>query len=427
MPTRDRKAFFIGEAGFNEFATFIGLSDSETEARAEALSRSYMPFRVTSHYADLIRNARGNDRNELLNIVLPPAGKGAFEGRFDPYGNLVYSDDAHAFLQNKYPKTLLVHMTDYCSAHCQFCYKVSEIRVSHASAAAEEKKIDATLRFLDANPAIDNILFTGGDPGSIKPQKLARYIRRLIDHPSIRVLRFATKSIVFEPSILANPELCQLFAEIHRNIGKQVTVIAQINHPAEFSAETAETLRTLRRADVLVRGQPAVVKGVNDKADVLSRLMRAFNDHRIVAYYFTLFMPVRGVEQYGVPIHDGHAAFQLASGNVNGLEKKGVLLISHDFGKVEVVGFSEPGADDRKIILRWHEVAAPKYLPPGLLEAIPHHMGDVFELHYPPGGAYSFDQLLQFNGLPSMLSTTKLAAESIVRLCGDVRLFVTYF
>ena len=407
-----KSGFFVGEAGFSEFAAFVGLSSSEIKARSEALSRSYMPFRVTSHYANLIRNARGSDRNELLNIVLPPAGKGAFRGRFDPYGNLVYADDASVFLQNKYPKTLLVHMTDYCSAHCQFCYKVSEIRVSHTSAAAEEKKIDAALRFLDANPAVDNILFTGGDPGSIKPQKLARYIRRLIDHPSIRVLRFATKSVVFEPSILASPELCRLFAEIHRSIGKQVTVIAQINHPAEFSAETAETLRALRRADVLVRGQPAVIKGVNDKADVLWRLMQAFNDHRIVAYYFTLFMPVRGVEQYGVLIHDGHAAFQRASGGVNGLEKKGVLLISHDFGKVEVVGFGKPGTDGQNIILRWHEVAAPRYLPVGLLKAIPHQMGDVFELRYPPSGAYSLDQLLLFNGLSSVPSTTKPAARA---------------
>lgn len=393
------KAYYVGEKGFNEFADYVGLPDAA--ARRESLSRSYMPFRVTAHYADLIKQAQGKDHDELINIVLPPPAPGQFKGRFDPYGNMRYADDASVFLQNKYPKTLLVHMTDYCSAHCQFCYKVSEIRVSHASAGAEEAKIDAALRFLDANPKVDNILFTGGDPGSIKPEKLARYIRRLIEHPSIRVLRFATKSVVFEPHILANPELLELFADIHRHIGKQVSVIAQINHPAEIDANAAATLSKLRKADVLVRGQPAVIKGVNERPDVLRRLMQAFNDHRIVSYYFTLFMPVRGVEQYGIPIHEGQEAFQLATGQLNGLEKKGLLLISHDFGKVEVIGFRSPASGGRKIVLRWHEVAPPKFLPAEILSRLPHQMGDLFELDYPGEGAYSLDQILCHNALPT--------------------------
>ena len=394
-------AFYVGQNGFDAFCDYVELDASEKTARRQALEASFMPFRVTAHYARVIRAASAADRRALLNIVLPLVGPPPFTGRFDPYGNLRYSDDANLFLQNKYRQTLLVHMTDYCSAHCQFCYKVSEIRVSHVSAGAEEKKIDAALRFLDTHPEIDNILFTGGDPGSIKTEKLRRYIHRLIDHPSIRVLRFATKSVVFEPSRLADPALLAFFRNIHQRRGKQVSVIAQINHPAEITEDVAQTLHALRRADVLVRGQPAVVRGVNDSADTLARLMRVFNDHRIVSYYFTLFMPVRGVEQYGILIHEGHSAFQLATGRVNGLEKKGVLLISHDYGKVEVVGFRKVDGRSRKIILRWHEVAAPEYLPPALLAALPHQMGDVFELDYPADGAYCFDELLDFNGLPN--------------------------
>lgn len=401
MDSGDERAYFAGVRGFEAFAKYVKLTGKETEGRRTALERSYMPFRVTGYYANLIRDAAAADRRALLNIVLPPEGTGQFVGRFDPYGNMQYATDSSVFLQNKYPKTLLVHMTDFCSANCQFCYKVSEIRVSHASAAAEEKKIDAALAFLDAHPRIDNILFTGGDPASIRTSKLKRYISRLIEHPSIRVLRFATKTVAFEPDRLANEELLDLFRSIHRHPGKQVSVIAQINHPAEISNETVETLRALRSADVLVRGQPAVVRGVNDDAPTLTRLMQIFNDHRIVSYYFTLFMPVRGVEQYGVLIHEGHEAFQLASGSVNGLEKKGVLLISHDYGKIEVVGFARPVGSGRKIILRWHEVASPEYLPAELLVAIPHRMGDVFELEYPGQGAYSFDQLLEHNCLPN--------------------------
>src|SRR5690606_36938788 len=146
---------------------------------------------------------------------------------------------------------------------------------------------------------------------------------------------------------------------IHRQLGKQVTLVAQINHPAELTAEVAATLRSLRGADVQVRGQPAIVRGVNADRRTLARVLNVYLDHGIVPYYFTIFMPVRGVEQYGLKIHEAVAEFQAAQADVSGLEKKAVLLISHDYGKIEVLGLH----GGRELWLRWHEVTAPEALP----------------------------------------------------------------
>jgi lysine 2,3-aminomutase len=392
--------YFSDPEGFTQFGQYIGLDDSEITRRLKSLAKSYMPFRVSKYYADLIRGADERDRLALLNIVSPPDREGHFTGRFDPYGNINYAQDTKAFLQHKYPPTLLVHMTDYCASNCQFCYKVNEIRVTHASNTALSRKVNMALDYLAEHPEVDNILFTGGDPGALLPALLKECIEPLIHHPSIRVLRFATKSVVFEPHLLADPDLLAFFSEVSTLPGKQITVIAQINHPAEFTKEVGATLRGLRNADVQVRGQPTLIRGVNDDAETLTRLMRSFIDHRISPYYYTIFMPVRGVEQYAIPIHEGLDAFKAAQSRVSGLEKKGVLLVSHDFGKIEVVDIVGQHFGDRTILLRWHEVVPDSLIPDAVKARIPHRAGDAFMLRYPNTSAHSFDELLKYNGMP---------------------------
>ena len=395
---------FVGTEGFETFADYVGLTEPDREIRRRTLSSSYMPFRVSGYYADLIRTAAEPDRAALLNVVSAPGGAAPFVGRFDPYGNVRYAQDEAAFLQHKYPRTLLVHLTDACTAHCQFCYKVNEIKHEKSSAAPVEGKIDAALRYLDQHPEVDNILLTGGDPGALKPAVLRNAIERLVRHSHVRILRFATKSIVFDPIAFADPALIALLADLHREAGKQVLVIAQINHPAEITPEVGGALRLLRGADVQVRGQPAVVRGVNADRHTLARLLRVFADHRIVPYYFTIFMPVRGVEQYGIKIDEALREFQAAQADLNGVEKRGILLISHDYGKLEVLGV-HGASGARQIWLRWQEVVAAEYLPATFRAAVPHAMGSVLALRYPTNGAYSVDELLSYNNMPAGAET----------------------
>ena len=46
---------FIGAKGFEAFADHVGLTADEREERRALLAESYMPFRATRYYADLIR------------------------------------------------------------------------------------------------------------------------------------------------------------------------------------------------------------------------------------------------------------------------------------------------------------------------------------------------------------------------------------
>ncbi|MCA9940404.1 MAG: hypothetical protein KC418_17320 [Anaerolineales bacterium] len=393
---------FAGINGFHEFATIVGLSGREQQDYLRALRASFMPFRVTGHYAQLIAQQDTPYREQLLNIVLPPPGEKPFVGRFDPYGNRTYRQGHEPFIQHKYEKTLLLHIDDYCVANCQFCYKVNEIRLEHtAPAHSYDSKVQAAQRYLQQHPEIDNVLFTGGDPAAFRRSTdLIRLVQGLLEMPSIRTVRFATKGLAYDPERFLDETLLDFLRQTAARPGKQVQVIAQINHPAELDEQAQRAIRALQNAGIQIKGQPAIVKGVNDSVETLTHLQRAFLDNQIVAYYLTIFMPVRGVEQYALQLDEAFRNVAESKRHLSGLEKKGVVLASHDFGKFEIVGFYPTPEQPEKIILKWHQAAMPQYLPDSLKAQIPHRPEDVLVLDYARGSLYAIDHVFAFNGLP---------------------------
>ena len=129
-------------------------------------------------------------------------------------------------------------------------------------------------------------------------------------------------------------------------------------------------------------------------------LQRKFLDNRIISYYFTVFMPVRGVEQYGLSLDEAYRNVAESKRHLSGLEKKGTLLASHDFGKLEICGFYPTAEVPQKIVLKWHQAAMSEYLPASLKDAVPTRPEDIMVLDYRKGQMFCVDHVFRENGLP---------------------------
>lgn len=413
-----RMAILSGEAGLNYLSDKLNLSSEQLLERKELLQQSFMPFKVTEYYANLIAQQKEPYKTQMLNIILPPPGSKPFKGKFDPYGNKMCRQDARAFLQHKYEKTLLLHIDDFCVSNCQFCYKVNEIRHETQKSATIDEKVDMALAYLSEHSEIDNVLFTGGDPASFRRTKdLSRLIERLIHADNIRIVRFATKTLAYDPERFLDGELLDFFREINNLPGKQVSVITQINHPAEISETCKEALKQLQEVGVQIRGQPAIIKGVNDSVETLTGLQRRYVDNKIIAYYLTVFMPVRGVEQYALKLHEAYQNVAESKRHLSGLEKKGVLLASHNFGKLEICGFYPNPEEPKKIVLKWHQAAMDKYIPKELKEKIPTRPEDLLVLDYNTESMYCIDHVFKGNDIPYFDSDSKL----IIKQGADIK------
>lgn len=109
---------------------------------------------------------------------------------------------------------------------------------------------------------------------------------RLIAIPHIRRFRFASKGLAVAPTRLLDPEdgWADALIDVSRKAkfsGKSVALHTHFNHPNEFSWVTGEAAQRLVEADVTIRNQSVLLRGVNDDAETMSKLIRSLADNRI--------------------------------------------------------------------------------------------------------------------------------------------------
>ncbi len=355
-----------------------------------------MPFRVTEYYTQVIEAQAEPYRSELVNIVIPPDGKPAFAGRFDPYGNVDVRVEQD-FLQHKYENTGLVHIVDACISACQFCYKVEQIRDEGTGTTKTVERARTVIPYIREHNEIDNILLTGGDPAVLPTKILTEVIATLLQPEHVRTLRFATKGLAFHPQRFLDEELLKFIDAINRKGDKRIKVVSQYNHPAELTKESMTALRALQQVGVQVYGQPVVLRGVNDAVSTLVDLQNRFLHNNVVSYYLVTFMPVKGVEQYALPLEKAYQLVAESKSQLSGLAKKGMLIAPHDWGKLEICGFLPNAVEPKQIVLKWHERAMPQYLPPPFKNV---KQEEVMILDFEPGKLYCADHVFAYNNLP---------------------------
>lgn len=389
---------FFGVNGFDDFCDFLGLEEDEKKARRKVLIESNMPFQVNEYYASLIKGLEGKDRAQLLNLVLPPIEEKPFTGRFDPYGNTKYRQNDKIYLQNKYKQTLLVHINNACFCRCQFCYKVHE--VNNDESFFYKKIADDAVEYILTHPSVNNILLTGGDPLMMSDEALTYILEKFSDLEQIRGIRVATKAVSFYPEKFFSKKLRKLFKECNAK-EKHISVIAQISHPAEFTPTMVEAVRQIQETGASVRSQPVLARGINDDVATLTRLFQKVYDNKIVPYYIVLFMPVRGVEQYAIPMDEAYKIVSQLSSELSGLEKKSIFITANDFGKYEICGFLPSTDQPEEVIVKWHQIVNEKYLPKQFMEKVTIEPFALMKFKYKKGELYNMDDVFSYNNIPT--------------------------
>ena len=390
----NRPPTLVGLPGLEQFARRLGLGSRWLTGAKQRLARSHMPFRVSEHFVRILDRAEGDAKERLVNMVVPPPIEAGFQGRFDPYGNRRFSVPTSSVMQSKYAETLLFHLRDFCASNCQFCYKVGEIRVSPLDKPSFRASLEFAAEELRARPKVDNVLVTGGDPLSALPAvRLVELMEFFSGIPQVRTIRLATKALSYDPSRFGATELLE-YLDGRGPDDPRITIVAQINHPSEISPEAERSIALLRRKGVSFRGQPVLLRGVNDDEQVLVDLFQAFGSLGVEPYYLVTFMPVKGVEQYAVPLATAFALAESAKQRLNGLEKKFVLIAPNDFGKAEICGFLPSSRQPKRILLKWHQRVHEEHVAESVDQVFP--TGEVASLKY-HAGMTCLDHVIGFN------------------------------
>jgi KamA family protein len=308
------------------------LTEKEREEMQKVNDR--FVFRTNDYYQSLID---WNDPNDpIKRIIMPDVEELNEWGQLDASNEEKYTK-VHG-LEHKYTSTALLLVNEVCAAYCRFCFRK---RLFMNENDEVTKDISEGLEYIKNNKEINNVLLTGGDPLILSTSKLEPIIQKLREIEHVKIIRIGTKVPAFNPfRILNDGSLLEMFRKYSTN-EKKIYIMAHFNHPRELTDKAVEGLNALMSAGVSLVNQTPLVKGVNDDPDVLADLFSKLSFIGVPPYYVFLCRPTLGNETYSVPIEKGYEIFEKARIRCSGLAKRARLVMSHESGKIEVIGMTE--------------------------------------------------------------------------------------
>ncbi len=256
----------------------------------------------------------------------------------DPIG-----DEAHSPVEgvvHRYPDRALLKIVHACPVYCRFCFRRE--MVGPGGEALTGAKLDAALAYLAANSAIREVILTGGDPFVLTARRAGELTRRLAAIPHVKVIRWHTRVPMVDPG-----RVTPAFAAALRAEGVATYVAIHANHPREFTQDACSALARLADTGVVLVSQSVLLQGVNDDAQVLGDLMRAFVDNRVMPYRLNHPDLAPGTSHFRMSIAEGQAIVAALRGRLSGLcQPEYVLDIPGGHGKAPISrGYLSDGQD----------------------------------------------------------------------------------
>lgn len=302
-------------------------------------------FRSNDYYLSLINWDDPDD--PIRRIVIPDKAELEPWGRPDPSDEQAYT--IMPGLEHKYDSTVLLLISNVCDGICRYCFRKRVFAQSHRECV---ENIPAVIEYIRGHPQISNVLLTGGDPLTLPTERLADIVSQLRKIEHVRIIRIGTKVPVFNPfRISQDPQLLQMI-DTFSTPSQKIYIMTHFSHPREFTSAAADAISMLHRAGAVIANQCPLIRGVNDKPEILAELFRTVAAHGVPPYYLFQCRPALGNRGYTVPIEEGCSIFEQAKSHVSGLAKRAKFVMSHSSGKVEIVG----KAEDR-VYFKYHHAA----------------------------------------------------------------------
>jgi lysine 2,3-aminomutase len=257
----------------------------------------------------------------------------------DPIGDALKSP-LHG-LVHRYRDRVLIKLVAVCAVYCRFCFRREMIGPGAQALSAEE--FAAALAYVRAHPQIWEAVLTGGDPLVLSPRRLAEATIGLATIPHLKVLRWHTRLPAVAPERVTKA-MARALCHGH---DKTVYVALHANHPRELTNEARAACRRLIDAGATLVSQSVLLKGVNDDADTLEALMRAFVEARVKPYYLHHPDLAPGTAHFRVSVARGQALMCELRKRLSGLAMPTYVLDQPDaHGKTPVGPSYAAEADD---------------------------------------------------------------------------------
>lgn len=300
------------------------------------------------HFQLVARALRSEDRKAIQMAVakvrktLNPHPAGQMEFNLPSDGNILLEGAQH-----KYDQTVLFFPSQgqVCHTYCSFCFRWAQF-IGDNDLRMASRETDSLAHYLEANPQVSDVLFTGGDPMVMKTRNLRAYVEPILKLDSVRTIRFGSKALSYWPYRFTHDDdaddLLRLFEEIVAS-GKHLAIMAHYNHWKELEPSIArEAIARVRATGAQIRAQGPLLQHINDDPEVWSRMWQTQVELGIIPYYFFVERDTGARRYFEVPLERAWNIYREAAQNVSGLARtvRGPSMSAHP-GKIEIQGVTE--------------------------------------------------------------------------------------
>lgn len=195
----------------------------------------------------------------------------------DPIGDETKSPVAG--IVHRYPDRVLLKITGICPVYCRFCFR-REMVGPDAGRELSKAELTGALDYIRGAPQVWEVIVTGGDPFILSPARVRELSLELAKISHVKIIRWHTRVPVVAPE-----RVTDLFVAALKSPAQTIYVALHANHPRELTPAARTAIAKLVDAGIPVVSQTVLLKGINDSADTLEALMRAFVEARVKPYY----------------------------------------------------------------------------------------------------------------------------------------------
>src|SRR5229473_757644 len=221
-------------------------------------------------------------------------------------------------LTHRYPTKVLAEMLSTCPQYCGHCTRmdlvgndvpqVQKLRF----ALAPKDRYSQMLEYLRNTPSVRDVVVSGGDLANMPIAQLESFVSALLDIPSIRDIRLASKGLMGIPQHFLQDKVLQALDRLaHKAFERGVSLAlhTHVNHANQVTpllGRAAKKLLEMGFRDV--RNQGVLLRGVNDSQKSLLELCFMLQDHaHILPYYFYMCDMIPSSEHWRTSVAEAQA------------------------------------------------------------------------------------------------------------------------
>lgn len=268
-----------------------------------AKRENLLPVRVTPYYRSLVDEELAvlkNTQGPIYKVVYPTAERiglrvpGEVKDFVEDRGNMPHG--LGDMVLRKYRNRLLFLITDKCAAHCMYCFRQDVLAEQHErDVPTFDTKLDGLIRYLQEHPEVEEVIFSGGDPLNVPLRILRTSLARISKETSVTNFRLHTRNAAFAPKAFTE-EACRLLGDYN------VRLVLHVVHPYEIREEAVSIIKTVQSYGVRCYSQFPVLRGINDHAVVLERILRKLDELGVRPLSLFIADPINYSATFRIPL-----------------------------------------------------------------------------------------------------------------------------